>query len=287
MPKEGGGSTSGTLSATPAPSASEAPPPPSSGGWCTRWSIVAILLLAALATLGASITQNEDGTLNDPDFSKLPIKHYFNFFVSGCGAGADAGDVYFAGKWPCTRCPKGGMVGVWWLRGYTACQAVPGQYGENGGPFSKCSVGRFKSTYGNAACESCPYGGTTKYRGSKTHKDCLADVGFYGAGFQDFTKCPSPHATTDGKGGETVDACVSIEGAYMVKGANGRATSYKPCAKGSFSESLGAAQCEYCPKHSTTPSSGSASKQACKSMPGYHRVGNSNDIFKAGRNPLP
>ena len=144
------------------------------------------------------------------------------------------------------------------------CKCVPGYYGDDGMSCGACGVGKYKESYGSAACTPCPagtYSGVTGLNNVSGCKPCSG--GSYSeAGSFVCIKCDSGTAAKSGS-----SSCAACGAGFF---ATDNAEGCQPCPAGTFDEApFGGLEdtCTRCSKGTASAALNATNASTCKWCP--------------------
>ena len=160
----------------------------------------------------------------------------------------------------------------------TACQAMPGFMGPDGGPVVKCAVGTYKETVGSATCDACPPNSESPLA-SVSGLACIANPGYTGPDGGPFSECASgaykevPGSSACSVCPENSDSAVASDSSMDCVASVGftgpDGGPFTACPTGTYKGTLGSAPCSGCPPNSNTIAEASDGINSCKAMPGF------------------
>ena len=144
--------------------------------------------------------------------------------------------------------------------------------GDDGGPCSACSAGKYKSVNGSAACSTCPLN-TNSYAASTNPNDCKCNPGYTG---EDEHPRQTRHNHSQPHVHNTqiqIRTCIITthtpkltHHTYLHTGDDGGPC--LACSAGKYKSDRGSAECSTCPLN-TISSAASSNLNDCKCTPGY------------------
>ena len=182
------------------------------------------------------------------------------------------------GSAACRPCPENTATEATANSAVTACQAMPGFMGPDGGPVVKCAVGTYKETVGSATCDACPPNSESPLA-SVSGLACIANPGYTGPDGGPFSECASgaykevPGSSACSVCPENSDSAVASDSSMDCVASVGftgpDGGPFTACPTGTYKGTLGSAPCSGCPPNSNTIAEASDGINSCKAMPGF------------------